>query len=129
MINIKDLYEVFKKAGKIDEYQKILGLIDDSFKNREKIEELEKNNKELQEKLEFKEGVEFRDNAYWKKSDGDGPYCSVCWNNKNKIIRLLPTNKYNNFYECKICSNKVNVTGKQDPPLQIKLHDDWKDSI
>jgi len=29
MLNIKDLYIIFQAAGKIDEYQKILELIDD----------------------------------------------------------------------------------------------------
>lgn len=108
----KELADIFQKIGKREQFKEILKLDDE-------VEKLKKENKELREKLEFKEDIEFRDNAYWKKSSGDGPYCSACWDDKSKMIRLLPTDNYGNFYECEICGNKVNVTGKQNPPIRI----------
>ena len=58
MINIKDLYNVFKEAGKIDEYQKILDLIDDSFRKRDEIETLREENKKMNTELEIAETAE-----------------------------------------------------------------------
>lgn len=118
MLNIKDLFDVFKQAGKIEEYQKILDLIDDSFKDKEKIQELiEKNTKlkeekkELSEKLNLLNDLKFENNAYWKKSDNDGPFCLRCWDKNKEVIRIPFEKKgWSVCYECK---NKFNLTGKE----------------
>jgi len=120
MINIKDLWNVFNEAGKIEEYQKILDLIDSQFKLRERIEELKRENLTLQNKLEIKENLEFRNNAYYLKN-GDGPFCQACWDDKEKLIRILPTNSYNNFYDCHICKNIVNITSREDPEFEMSM--------
>lgn len=124
MINIKDLYEIFKKAGKIDEYQKILDLIDDSFKKREEIEKLRKKNKELQEKLKFQNDLEFRNDAYWKKSDGDGPYCLRCWDKGRELIRIIPMRIGSNFATCPECKTKVNFTGKKPEKIVMSTNEE-----
>ncbi|MCK5476227.1 MAG: hypothetical protein KAI71_06640 [Candidatus Pacebacteria bacterium] len=119
MINIKDLYSVFKEAGKIDEYQKILDLIDDSFKNREKIDELKKEvkkleieNEKLLEKKVLINDLEFKDNAFWKKSDDDGPFCTRCFDKNRELIRLLLDQGC--YSECPECKNSFNLRGKED---------------
>ena len=119
IINIKDLYKVLKEAGKVDEYQKILDLIDDSFKNRDKIEELkkeiiglEKENKELSEKNILISDLELKNNVYWKKSSGDGPFCTRCFDKNREIIRLL-LNK-GHYSECPECKNTFNLNDKEN---------------
>ncbi len=130
MINIKDLYKVFEKAGKIDEYQKILDLIDDSFKNREKIEEskkendkLRKENKELQEKLNLQEDLEPKNNAYWKKSNGDGPFCTRCFDKNKEIIRI-PLKK-DICSTCPECKNEFNLTGEERHSCVLNDNEDF----
>lgn len=49
-------------------------------------EELQKENKELREQLEIEESLKFDDGAYWKE-DGDGPFCSSCWDSDKQLIR------------------------------------------
>jgi hypothetical protein len=86
MINIKDLYGVLKEAGKIDEYQKILELLDDSLKNREKIEALLNENKQLKEQVAVAREIVFESNAYYLGQDG--PFCMHCYDDDRKLIRL-----------------------------------------
>ncbi|TSC94398.1 MAG: Uncharacterized protein CEN87_519 [Parcubacteria group bacterium Licking1014_1] len=122
MINIKDLYGVLKEAGKIEEYQKILDLIDDSLRLREEIEQVKKENSILKEKITIQEDLDFKRVAYYKKSNGDGPYCQACWDRDKKLIRILSINEHHNFYNCNVCKNTVNLTGSYDPPIRIVPH-------
>lgn len=118
MINIKDIWNIFNEAGKIEEYQKILDLIDGQFKLRERIEELKSENLELKNKLTLKDNLEFKNNAYYLKN-GDGPFCQACQDNKDKLIRMLPINSFGNLYDCHICKNLVNITGREDPEFEM----------
>ena len=105
MENIKGLYRIFSEIGKLDEYKQILEL-------QKENEMLKKENKELQKKLEFQDDVEYKNNAYWKKSDGDGPYCPRCWDGDKKLMRMT-TKVGGNFATCPKCKTKVNFMGKK----------------
>lgn len=60
--------------------------------------------KDLKDKLETKESLKFKDGAYWTK-DGDGPFCSSCWDSDQKLIR---THKKPHILEM-ICPNCKNT--------------------
>lgn len=102
MINIKDLYAILKEAGKIDEYQKILELLDDSLKNREKIEELINENKQLKEQLAVAGKIRFENNAYYLEQDG--PFCMNCYDRDRKLIRLPERPGFDSL-QCPTCKN------------------------
>ncbi|MDF1497750.1 MAG: hypothetical protein P1P85_00125 [Patescibacteria group bacterium] len=119
MINIKDLFKILKEAGKVDEYQKILDLIDDSLKIRKENDELKKEIEklkfeieELSEKKILEDDLKLKDNAYWKKSDGDGPFCTKCFDENGITIRI-PTDQLSFLSNCPKCKNSFNLTGKK----------------
>ncbi len=94
--NIKDAIGLAKELGNIELQRKLIEV------NRE-IAELEENNRglkekmrELEEKLNEKGDMEFKDNAYWKKSNGDGPFCVPCWDGLRKLMRVVGKEGY--FY-------------------------------
>ncbi len=98
---------VLKEANKIEEYQKILDVLEQLLEMQKRISDLETENKELKEKLKIQESLVFENNAYWIKKDGkkDGPYCSCCWDDDKKTIRMQPCgNKA--FSSCPRCDNK-----------------------
>lgn len=119
MTNLKLIAETFQKAGKLKEYKEIIDLMDNSVEDKGRIEELnekniclEKENRKLSEKLEFKEDIEFRDNAYRKKSGGDERYCSGCWNkNKEQIVMHLTTY---GCAICPVCKTEIIISGKNE---------------
>lgn len=119
MLNIKDLYKVFSEADKIDEYQKILELIDNSFAKREKIELLDKENKELKEKLRFSNKVTIKKGAYWVNEDG--PFCTRCFDKNKELIRIHPTFPGSDLSFCPECKNTFNTTGKTENSLGVYI--------
>lgn len=114
MINIKDLWNVFNEAGKIEEYQKILNLIDDQFRMREQIDNFKKEITTLRSRLEIKESLEFKNNAYYLKN-GDGPFCQACWDNNEKLIRIIKYPFDKDSYDCKVCKNSIRFSGNIEP--------------
>jgi len=59
--------------------------------------------------------MEKRNNAYWKKSNGDGPYCPRCWEKDEKSITMIPYHKGSNNATCPVCKTAINFTGREDP--------------
>lgn len=112
----KDAAKILKEAGKIEEYQKILDLIDDLFDKRDKIDKLETENKELKEKLKVAGGYEFKKNAYYNKETGDGPFCSRCFDKHKSLIRIISSHVGGNYATCPDCKNYVNFTGRESIP-------------
>jgi len=110
----KDAAKILKEAGKIDEYQKILDLIDDLFDKRERIDRLETENKELREKLKITDEYEFKNNAYYNKETGDGPFCSRCFDKNKELIRIISDQVNGNYATCPECQKQVNFTGRSD---------------
>ena len=110
----KDAANVLKEAGKINEYQKILDLIDDLFDKREKIEKLQDKIKQLEKKLRISNDYKFKNNAYYSK-DGDGPFCSRCLDKNKDLIRVIKNVNNDDFGTCPECNKQVNLTGYIPP--------------
>lgn len=88
---LKSIGKVLQEAGKIELYQQILEIQEKLLEMQKKISELEEKNKELKERLKIKEDLYYENNAYWfRKEDGkkDGPFCTVCYDDERKLIRL-----------------------------------------
>lgn len=99
--NVKSIVLMVKKIGDMPLLNQIVEL-------QVEIQELCLENMQLRQALADKErllaleaDLEFRDNAYWKKSDGDGPFCVPCWDDKRRLMRLTG---YKDIRSCHICS-------------------------
>lgn len=113
----KDVANILKKAGKIDEYQKILDLINDLFEKSEKIEKLKSENNRLKEQLKVSKEYEFKNNSYWNKESRDGPFCSRCFDKNKELIRIIPNYLGSNHATCPECNKQVNFTGRENPHI------------
>lgn len=110
----KDAAKLLKEAGKIEEYQKILDLIDDLFEKRNHIEKLTGENALLKKQLETTNDYFFENNSYWHKNNKSGPFCSRCFDKYKELIRTIPTYLGSNISRCPECKNTVNFTGKEN---------------
>ncbi len=81
--NAKDIYTLIKRLGNQDLLEKMADL-------RDQIFELREENRNLKEKLSEQESYDmyFEDNMYWDANKKDGPYCSKCWDDNKKAIRM-----------------------------------------
>lgn len=113
----KDAANILKEAGKIEEYQKILDLIDDLFQKRNQIEKLNEENINLKKQLEIRNTYFFEKNSYWNIGNKDGPFCSRCFDKHKELIRTIPNGLRSNYSCCPECKNTVDFTGIEDSPV------------
>ena len=87
---LKAVGKVLQEAGKIEQYKQILDALRKLLEMQKCIEELETDNKRLREELEIKGQLVSERNVYWIEKDGvrDGPFCTRCWDDEHKPIRL-----------------------------------------
>ena len=107
----KGAANVLKEAGKIEEYQKILDLINDLFEKNDEIEKLKSENKILKENIKIKDEYIFKNNCYWHKITDDGPFCQRCLDKDKNLIRIIPTYVGSNNALCNECKAIINYTG------------------
>lgn len=72
--------------------------------------------KELEDKLEVKDRIIFRDNMYYIKTESgheDGPYCTRCYDETNKLIRM---HKEKYKYICPV--DKVSVSTEEQNKIK-----------
>ncbi len=101
---LKSIWKVFQEVGKIEQYRVISDLQKQILEMQKKIDSLEIENKKIKDSLEFQDDLIYENNACWKSKDGkkDGPYCSCCWDDQKKTIRMLPCGNPE-FYHCPKC--------------------------
>lgn len=94
----KELQNIIEKSKDIETRKIILDLLSqlndtysDTLKLKEKIIELEEENKSLQEKLNLKEEVIIESGACYKKEDTErkNPYCEACFVSTSKLFPLV----------------------------------------
>ena len=105
---LKSVASTLREADKIPQYEQILSIQEKLLEMQKSIADLDSENKELKDKLKIQESLKFENNAYWLEKDGgkDGPYCSCCWDDQRKTIRLQP-NINPLFLVCPKCTNRT----------------------
>ena len=73
---------------------------------QEELLERDKQIRRLKEKAELKDSMKFERPFYWKYDDDtkDGPYCSLCYDEREKLIRLQKSVNSPIFY-CGHCKS------------------------
>ncbi len=82
---LKETVGLIQKVDNIDLYQKMLEL-------QTQTVALVEENRALRDRLAVRDQLAFRRNAYWRGDDG--PYCSRCWDDETKLIRLHDDGKW-----------------------------------
>ncbi len=105
---LKSIASILQEAGKIEQYKQILETQKELLEIQKNISDLEKENNDLKQKLEIKDSLVYENNAYWivNNDKKDGPYCTCCWDDSKKTIRMQPCGNPDCF-DCPKCNNKV----------------------
>ncbi len=101
---LKSAAKALQEAGKIDLYNQISEVQTQLLSMRERIANLENENKDLKSNLEIKGNLRAGGNWYWLESNGkkEGPYCTGCWDTERKLVRLHK-NESNDALSCPKC--------------------------
>jgi hypothetical protein len=106
---LQEVGKILQKIGQLELYQRFLPLMDEIIKIKEQNIELQEENTKLKKQLEIKESLIFKNNSYYigdEKGDiKDGPFCSCCWDDNAKLIRLHEDKRYTGttFRWCPVC--------------------------
>lgn len=87
----KEAARVVQALGNKEVYQRILDAEIQAMELVAENKDLKNQVAELQEQSRIKGELVFRDNSYWlptDKNEDDGPFCSKCWDDEKKLIRL-----------------------------------------
>ena len=124
ILDLKTIGKILKEAGKIDQYRQILEIQEKLLEMQKEIVGLEEKNKVLEEKLKIKEELFFENNAYWfiKEDKKDGPFCSCCWDNEKKTVRMQPGGNPA-YYSCPKRENKsVKIYPERNNPPRASIY-------
>ncbi len=120
---LKSVGKILHEAGKLEQYQQILDAMEKMLDMQKNITDLEDENKSLKAKLTFQEDFIFERNAYWivKDDKKDGPYCSCCWDDQKKAIRMQPCGNPA-YFTCPKCENeRVEIYPEKDIPSEFHV--------
>lgn len=124
---LKDAANILKESGKIEQYRQILDAQEKMLEMQKKISDLEGDNTDLKDKLKTKANLKLQNHAYWMIDNGDGPFCTRCWDAENKMIRLHPEGNpaYYNCPNCKCGSLNVKPELNNPPRASAFKENDW----
>jgi len=115
--DLKEIGKVLQQAGQSEMYAKLIEAQQNSLELIQKNKELGERIKQLKDELDLQKAVIFEDDGYWKKDDDgnkiDGPFCPSCYDNNQKLGRLLESKITDGRKNCSIC-------GKPFPLLSPK---------
>jgi hypothetical protein len=118
--NYKDIVDLLKKGATVEAQEKIMELREAVLELQEENAVLKARTKELQDRLNIQGSLEFSEGIYWMwneddagdLSDKDGPFCQLCYDNDEKLIRLQPYTSFgvrgerlSSGYRCLKCSH------------------------
>ncbi len=108
---IKDAAKLVQALGNVEVSRKMIAVQADFLELLEKNRQLQDEIHELREQLQRERRTDkllsrrtHRNNAYWI---GDAPYCTGCWDDKDKPVRL--TVYGNGHAKCPVCKANVRV--------------------
>ena len=108
---IKTFFNAVQHMATVEVYEKL----HECTKEREQLTE-ELNS--LREELRIKQALTFHNNGYWsflgwEHGGWDGPYCTVCWDTNDKLVRMHEGfGSHGEKCLCRVCSSKAS----SEPP-------------
>ena len=108
--NYKDIVDLLKKGATLEAQEKILELREGALGLQEENLRLRSQLSELRGEMKVSKALRFDGNLYWLENEGsetDGPFCPVCRDKDNKLVRLHDGRKRNvkTRWVCLICNS------------------------
>jgi len=103
----RDAYELAKKGMTIEFQVKVMELREQGLELQEENLQLRTRIRKLEEMMQVKEALVFRDSMYFLVKEGkdEGPFCSKCYDDNGKLVRLhaLHDHDIESTYRCPVC--------------------------
>ncbi|MHB1993616.1 hypothetical protein [Metallibacterium scheffleri] len=112
--SVKEIFELWRKGSNLEAEEKILELRSVAIALKEENLRLSEENQALQRRNSISSKLEFKEHVYWL--DGEGPYCQVCYDRDDKLVRLhvgvrqgLYPHEKRDRWECRVCRQSFDM--------------------
>lgn len=95
----KDAFRLAQQLDNIELQRRILELQQQALDLTESTRQANERIAELEEELSTAGELQYKDNMYWR-GEGDGPYCSRCWDKDRKLVHLHYINRVHRCPDC-----------------------------
>ena len=119
----KDIKDLIEKGATVKAQEQIMALREGALELQEENLQLKEEIKALEQKLETKGKIYFKDGLYWLRKDDDsdnpdGPYCPRCYDVNGKLVHIhfFPSMKirdetfYRSGFICNQCESRYKYT-------------------
>lgn len=103
--NYKDIVDLIKKGSNVEAQEKIMELREGALELQEQNIALTEQVAQLEAALQLQGEMIFKRTVYWRECEGAepvGPFCSTCYDNEGKTIRL---HDWDDSWFCRVCNN------------------------
>ena len=108
---IKDVAKIAREAGNTELYAEILEVQEKAIELQNENNELKSQINKMKENSDISSRLKFKKQVYYLSIDSikeEGPFCSGCWDNYNKLVRLHIMEPEMTLAQCPIC--KISCT-------------------
>lgn len=105
---LKNVASVLKEANKIEQYKQILDMMEQALNLQSQVQNLSSEKKDLLAQLKLSQQLLFKNNAYWIANSDEGPFCSGCWDNNKKTVRLHSRER-SSYWDCMVCEKVTKI--------------------
>lgn len=119
---VKEVAFLVQKLDNLDLLKRMVELQEQVFALVGENRDVKEENRLLQERLNTRSKMMFRDNAYWTDDTIDGPFCSRCFDAEGLLMRMLTRKGY--APRCPKCST-VAPDPDREPPQPRVVRSSW----
>src|SRR4051812_21780022 len=100
---VKDVGVLIQKIDNLELLKRMVELQEQVLALVNENRDLKDANRVLNDKLQMRRQMQFRENAYWH--DADGPFCSRCFDAESQTVRMHVRTGY--YPQCPKCSTQA----------------------
>ena len=106
--DFKIITETVMKLGSIEAQQKLISIQTEIITLQQENNELRKELGDIKAINDIREHLSFENNMYWVNtgSKKEGPYCSKCWDENKKLVRLHTQDV---DFDCPVCHTFIDT--------------------
>ena len=112
---MKDIGVLVQKLDNMDLVKRLVELQEQIYAVVSENRDVKEENRALREKLNTREQLVFRKNAYWKGDEG--PFCSRCFDAEGALVRMHTRAEFNP--QCPKCAT-VAAEPDEPPPRPVQ---------
>ena len=115
--DLKGVVSTIQKIDNIELYRQILDLQKEVLQVVSENVDLKAQLSSVKDELRLRRTLRFEYNAYWSGETletSDGPFCAMCWDTKQQLVRMLVVGRNPQWSRCHACDISLKMPRKEN---------------